>query len=82
METFCRITMHPSLFELKLKTIPLLRRSDITVHLQAKSPQTLFCACMSSDSADNAKRKIGNLALILRNPRHENRRFSESEGMG
>ena len=24
----------------------------ITVHLQAKSPQTLFCACMSSDSAD------------------------------
>ena len=28
METFCRITMQPSLFELKLKTIPLLRRSD------------------------------------------------------
>ena len=26
--------------------------------------------------------KIGNLALILRKPRHENRRFSESEGMG
>ena len=24
----------------------------ITVHLQAKSPQTLYCACMSSDSAD------------------------------
>ena len=28
MEAFCRITMQPSLFELKLKTIPLLRRSD------------------------------------------------------
>ena len=27
-------------------------RRNITVHLQAKSPQTLFCACMSSDSAD------------------------------
>ena len=28
MEIFCRITMQPSLFELKLKTIPLLRRSE------------------------------------------------------
>ena len=28
METFCRITMQPPLFELKLKTIPLLHRSD------------------------------------------------------
>ena len=34
-------------------------------------PQTCLKAC-----------KIGNLALILRNPRHENWRFSESEGMG
>ena len=28
METFCRITMQPSLFELKLKTFPLLHRGD------------------------------------------------------
>ena len=28
METFYRNTMQPSPFELKLKTIPLLRRSD------------------------------------------------------
>ena len=28
METFCNIAMQPSLFELKLKTFPLLRRSD------------------------------------------------------
>ena len=28
METFCRITMQPPLFELKLKTIPLLHRRD------------------------------------------------------
>ena len=28
METFCRVTMKPSLFGKKLKTIPLLRRSD------------------------------------------------------
>ena len=28
METFCRVTMQPLLFELKRKTIPLLRRSD------------------------------------------------------
>ena len=27
------------------------RLAHITVHMQAKSPQTLFCACMSSDSA-------------------------------
>ena len=29
-----------------------LAKAIITVHLQAKSPQTLFCACMSSNSAD------------------------------
>ena len=28
METFCRITMQLSLFELKLKTFPLLHRFD------------------------------------------------------
>ena len=28
METFCRITMQPPLFELKLLTIPLLRHRD------------------------------------------------------
>ena len=28
MEAFCRITMQPSLFELKLKTIPLLHYRD------------------------------------------------------
>ena len=28
MKTFCKITMQPSLFELKLKTTPPLRRSD------------------------------------------------------
>ena len=28
METFCRIKMRPPLFELKLKTIPLLHRRD------------------------------------------------------
>ena len=28
METLCRITMQPPLFELKLKTIPLLHRRD------------------------------------------------------
>ena len=28
METFCRITMQPQLFELKLKAFPLLHRRD------------------------------------------------------
>ena len=28
METFCRITMQPPLFELQLKTFPLLQRRD------------------------------------------------------
>ena len=28
METLCRITMQPSLFELKLKTFPLLHHRD------------------------------------------------------
>ena len=28
METFCGITMQPLLFELKLKTFPLLHRCD------------------------------------------------------
>ena len=28
METFCRITMQPPLFELKLKTIPPLHHRD------------------------------------------------------
>ena len=28
METFCRITMQPPLFELKLKTFPLLHGCD------------------------------------------------------
>ena len=27
-ETFCMVTMQPQLFELKLKTIPLLQRRD------------------------------------------------------
>ena len=49
----------------------LNRYRHISVRVGPPIPQTCLKAC-----------KIGNLALILRNPRHENRRFSESEGMG
>ena len=47
------------------------RYRHIYVRKGAPIPQTCLKAC-----------KIDNLALILRDPRHENRRFSESEGMG
>ena len=49
----------------------LNRYRHISVRVGPPIPETCLKAC-----------KIGNLALILRNPRHENRRFSESEGMG
>ena len=49
----------------------LNRHRHFSVRVCPPIPQTCHKAC-----------KIGNLALILRNPRHENRRFSESEGMG
>ena len=49
----------------------LNRHRHFSVRVCPPIPQTCLKAC-----------KIGNLALILRNPRHENRRFSESEGMG
>ena len=71
-----KIKYHFLLF-LGKKSAPLLcicklnRYRHISVRVGPPIPQTCLKAC-----------KIGNLALILRNPRHENRRFSESEGMG
>ena len=47
------------------------RHRHFSVRVCPPIPQTCLEAC-----------KIGNLALILRNPHHENLRFSESEGMG
>ena len=43
----------------------------ISVRVGPPTPQTCLKAC-----------KIGNLALVLRKLRHEDRRFSEPEGMG
>ena len=44
METFCRITMQLPLFELKLKTIPLLyRHDDFVSHVSFVSQVSTLC---------------------------------------
>ena len=42
METFCRITMQPPLFEIKLKTFPTLHRRDHFI-LTRVSQGSSFC---------------------------------------
>ena len=49
----------------------LNRHRHCSVRVCPQIPQTYLKAC-----------KIGNLALMLRDPRHESRRFSTSEGHG
>ena len=43
METFCRITMQPPLYELKLKTIPLLHRRDHFVFSRKFLTVSILC---------------------------------------
>ena len=41
METFCRITMQPPLFQLKLKTFPLLHHRDHFVFTRKQLPYVI-----------------------------------------